>query len=134
MFSVRKFGAFLGTIGTIALSVSAVAAPTAPSPQLQAPVAAERETPLVPRPAIWLLADEDTRIYLFGTIHVLPPGLKWRTSAFDHIVAEADELVMEVAEDPAEAQFAAVAASVMTGKQVPILWRVSPDRRGAFAR
>jgi hypothetical protein len=36
-----------------------------------------------PRPALWLLADADTRIYMFGTIHVLPPGFRWRSAALD---------------------------------------------------
>jgi uncharacterized protein len=63
---------------------------------------------------------------------VLPPGLQWRSRAFDDIVAQADELVMEVGEDPAETELSTLAASVMMGKQVPILWRVSPDRREAL--
>ena len=132
MFSGRKLGALLGAIGAIAFSTAAATTPAATSPQPPAPAAARPEAPPVPRPAIWLLADEDTRIYLFGTIHVLPPGLKWRSPAFDNIVAQADELVMEVAEDPAETELAAVASSVMIGKPVPILWRVSPDRREAL--
>ena len=132
MFSGRKLGALLGAIGAIAFSTAAAATPAALTPQPPAPAAARPEAPLVPRPAIWLLADADTRIYLFGTIHVLPPGLSWRSPAFDDIVAQADELVIEVAEDPAETELAAVASSVMLGKQVPILWRVSPDRREAL--
>ena len=132
MFSGRKLGALLGAIGAIAFSTAATATPAATSTQPPAPTAGAPGAPLVPRPAIWLLADEDTRIYLFGTIHVLPPGLKWRSPAFDNIVSQADELVMEVAEDPAETELAAIASSVMIGKQVPILWRVSPDRREAL--
>ena len=135
MFSGRKLGVLLAAICATALSVPVTATtPSTPAPpsQSQAPAAAEAETPIVPRPAIWLVADEDTRIYLFGTIHVLPPGLRWRSPAFDHVVAQADELVMEIGEDPAETELAAIASSVMIGKQVPILWRVSPDRREAL--
>jgi uncharacterized protein YbaP (TraB family) len=135
MFSSRRIGAFLGAIGTISLSMPAAAsAPTTPAPTARPPVpaATESETPIVPRPAIWLVADEDTRIYLFGTIHVLPPGLQWRSPVFDNVVAQVDELVMEIGEDPADTELAAMASSVMIGKQVPILWRVSPDRREAL--
>ena len=85
MFSGRKLGALLAAIGATALSVPATAAtPSTPAPpsQSQAPAATEAETPIVPRPAIWLVADADTRIYLFGTIHVLPPGLQWRSPTF----------------------------------------------------
>lgn len=87
------------------------------------------ERPALPRPAIWLLADDDTRIYLFGTIHMLPPGLKWRSVALDRVVAAADELVLEVAEDPNDADFLEMAPFVMLPKPVPILSRVTPDRR-----
>ncbi|MAK59945.1 MAG: hypothetical protein CMK09_03095 [Ponticaulis sp.] len=34
-------------------------------------------------PAIWRLADDDTEIFLFGTVHVLPPDLRWQT---DHMI------------------------------------------------
>ena len=28
-------------------------------------------------PALWKVSDEDTTIYLFGTVHVLPSDLVW---------------------------------------------------------
>lgn len=38
-------------------------------------------------PAIWKTSDDDTTIYLFGTMHLLPPDVQWRTpqmnAAFD---------------------------------------------------
>src|SRR5690349_24024555 len=59
----------------------------------EAPRAAEGST--APRPAIWLIEDEDTKIYLFGTVHVFPASLEWRSQRLDQVIAEADELVME---------------------------------------
>jgi uncharacterized protein YbaP (TraB family) len=85
-----------------------------------------------PRPAIWLLADEDTRIYLFGTIHMLPPDLQWRSAAFENVVREADELVLEVADDADPDQIAALAPMMMLAEPRSILERVSPDRRQAL--
>ena len=52
-----------------------------------------------PDPAIWLLQDEDTRIYLLGTIHALPEGFRWRSARLDGIVAEADELIVETSDE-----------------------------------
>ena len=52
-----------------------------------------------PDPAVWLLHDEDTRIYLLGTVHVLPAGFRWRSARIDGIVAEADELILESTDD-----------------------------------
>ena len=45
---------------------------------------------------MWLLADEDTKIYLFGTFHLLPPGSEWRTPAFEQALSASQELVLEV--------------------------------------
>lgn len=47
-------------------------------------------------PALWTVADEDTTIHLFGTIHALPPELDWRTAKFDAAFAAADTLCIEV--------------------------------------
>jgi uncharacterized protein YbaP (TraB family) len=54
-------------------------------------------------PALWLLKDADTTIYLFGTIHVLPPGLAWFDEAVARAFDAAEELRMEVVlpDDPA---------------------------------
>lgn len=54
-------------------------------------------------PALWVLKDEDTTIYLFGTIHVLPPGLSWFDEAIAKAFDEADELRTEIVmpDDPA---------------------------------
>ena len=39
------------------------------------------------RPALWRIADADTTIYLFGTIHMLPPGATWRSAPVDEALA-----------------------------------------------
>ncbi len=51
-----------------------------------------------PAPALWQLSDDDTTIYLFGTIHALPKTFRWRSPQFDRIVAESDELIVESAD------------------------------------
>lgn len=60
-------------------------------------------------PAMWLLSDEDTNVYMFGTVHILPDGIDWRTAKFDEVLAGADTLVLEVDMGP-ETQQAAAAA------------------------
>lgn len=88
-----------------------------------------------PRPAMWVVADEDTRIYLFGTVHLLPRDTVWRTPRFDRAFADADTLVLEVdmPADPAShaARYRALAAAPGLP---PLLDRVPPARRGALAR
>src|SRR5437763_16787006 len=57
-----------------------------------APAAAR--TPALARPALWEVTDPDTTIYLFGTIHLLPSDVQWRTKKFDDAVAGSQELVV----------------------------------------
>src|SRR5690348_14802900 len=62
-------------------------------------VPAQARVPQVAHPALWEVSDPDTTIYLFGTIHLLPDGLKWRTPKFDKAVADSQELVVETTVD-----------------------------------
>lgn len=82
----------------IARLVAAVALALS-TPACAADTAASKPAPPA-GPALWKVADADTTIYLFGTIHALPPGIQW----FDGRVAQAfdssGELVTEI--DPAQ--------------------------------
>lgn len=40
-------------------------------------------------PALWVVRDADSAIYLFGTMHVLQPETRWRTPAFDRAYEQA---------------------------------------------
>ncbi len=46
-------------------------------------------------PALWRIADADSEIWLFGTVHVLPPELQWRGPRFETAFRAAEELVTE---------------------------------------
>lgn len=61
--------------------------------------------PAAADPALWVVRDEDSTIYLLGTVHVLRPDTVWRSPAIDAALAEADALWIEVeADDPAAMQ------------------------------
>lgn len=85
------------------------------------------------RPAMWRVADADTTVYLFGTIHMLPEGRQWRTAAFDAALASADELVLEVAEvdDPMAAAQGMMKLGLGQGLP-PLRERVPADKRAAL--
>ncbi len=54
-------------------------------------------------PALWRLADEDSEIWLFGTVHMLPPDLDWRTDRIDAAFTGADWVMFETdTEGPAQ--------------------------------
>jgi len=46
-------------------------------------------------PALWEVRDDDSAIRIFGSIHVLPEHVEWRTPLFDQIMADADKVVFE---------------------------------------
>ena len=87
------------------------------------------------RPGLWKLADADTTIYLFGTIHVLPKGYQWRTKAFDKAAAAADTLVLEVADLGDTAKTAEIFGKLAVSPGLPpVLDRVPPDKRAGLQK
>ncbi len=56
-------------------------------------------------PALWKVADADTTIYLFGTIHALPKGLDWLDGPIAQALDGSQQLVTEIPElDPVAVQ------------------------------
>lgn len=47
-------------------------------------------------PALWKVADEDTTIYLFGTVHALPKDVEWYRGPVAEALAGAQVLVTEI--------------------------------------
>ena len=47
-------------------------------------------------PAIWVVKDADTTIYLFGTVHALKPGLSWFDEAVKDAFDKSDEVMLEM--------------------------------------
>lgn len=50
-------------------------------------------------PALWKVADADTTIYLFGTVHVLPEGIEWYDATIDQALTGSDTIVTEIPMD-----------------------------------
>jgi uncharacterized protein YbaP (TraB family) len=89
-------------------------------------VPAAARSPDIARPALWEVSDPNTTIYLFGTIHLLPEALKWRTPAFDEAVNAAQQLVVETIVDqqnPVALQQAELSLGLAKGLP-PIVQRV----------
>jgi uncharacterized protein YbaP (TraB family) len=116
----RRAAAALGLAAGAAACTSASTTPTAP-------VAAAK-------PAIWHVADHDTTIYLFGTIHLLPEGYQWRTPRFEQAVSRSGGLVVETIIDPKNpASLATALAQLGLSPNLPPLSaRVPADKRPAL--
>lgn len=66
-------------------------------------------------PALWKVADEDTTIYLLGTVHILPEGLEWYDAAIAEALNGSDMIVTEIPMDAAsEAAMGQLAQKVGT--------------------
>lgn len=46
-------------------------------------------------PALWRVEKNGHQAFIFGTIHVLPEGVKWQTPALEKAMTESDGLVLE---------------------------------------
>jgi uncharacterized protein YbaP (TraB family) len=56
-------------------------------------------TPAAAEPPVWVVKDADSTIVLFGSVHLLPPGLDWRPDALDAALKEADDIWFELPVD-----------------------------------
>lgn len=97
------------------------------------PLAAK--TPAPAKPAMWVLSDADTTIYLFGTIHLLPKGTQWRTPTFDKAATSASDLVVETVIDEANPMAAATEMMklAVSPNLPPLAERVPADKRAKLA-
>ena len=66
-------------------------------------------------PALWVLRDADTTVYLFGTVHVLRPSLGWFDDNVKTAFDKSDTLVLEML-DPSAADAAAIMADLSIDK------------------
>ena len=70
---------------------------------LPALAAAQTPAPVKADPALWVVKDEDTTVYLFGTVHALRPGIAWFDGGVKAAYEASSEVMLEIIEpDPAE--------------------------------
>ena len=83
------------TILALTLISCAPATQTPDTPDTPATPTSSGAVKSVADPALWVLKDEDTTVYLFGTVHVLKPDMKWQTAKFDRAFQKADVIYQE---------------------------------------
>ena len=105
-----------------------------PAALLLTACASAAPAPAPAKPALWKLADDDTTIYLFGTIHALPPAYKWRDATLDSAFAKADTLVLEAILDPDPVKSSALLLGMgRTAGLPPLIDRVPEAKRATLA-
>ena len=113
----------------LAAPLALLALPLPACAQGAAPAAATTDAD----PALWVVRDKDTTIYLFGTIHVLRPGLSWFDEAVKAAFDRSDEVVLElVLPDPAKMAGIVRATGIAPAGTPPLTERLPEAKRAAF--
>src|SRR5690606_36748704 len=83
-------------------------------------------------PALWVVKDHDTTIYLFGTIHVLKPGLSWFDEAVKKAFDQSGTLVLEMVEPDQETQQSVVMSKAFDTAGPTLLEKLPAEQRAEF--
>lgn len=82
-------------------------------------------------PALFVVRDQDSTMYLFGTIHALPEGTPWSNPDVLAALEEADEVWTETNfyDEELQVQYAAdLAAAVAVPAETPLTSLLSPEK------
>jgi uncharacterized protein YbaP (TraB family) len=102
---------------------------------LAAPAFADTAKPRDADPALWVMRDADTTVYLFGTVHFLPKDIVWFDEAVADAFAASDELRMELlpVDDPASLGPLILKLAV-DPKGRTMAQRMSPEDHAAYVK
>ncbi|MDF2384712.1 TraB/GumN family protein [Nostoc ellipsosporum NOK] len=84
-------------------------------------------------PALWVVKDDDTTLYLFGTVHVLKPGIAWFRGGVKQAFDKSDTLVLELVMPP-DAEMQKIVAELGTAQGGPPLPEQLPPAEAARMR
>lgn len=86
----------------------------------------------IAKPALWRMSDSDTTIWLFGSVHVLSPDIRWFEGPVAKAFAKSDELVVEteLSADAATSRTLLERAFDRNGK--PLRSELTPKQRTAY--
>lgn len=110
-------------------AIAAIALATCGVAQARAPAL----TPRPATPALWLVKDADTTIYLFGTVHVMKPGIEWLRGPVKAAFDTSDTLVLEIiAPDDAQAMGGMMATQALARDGVALSDRLDAGARAKY--
>lgn len=98
----------------------------------QQPASKATPLPADARPALWKVADHDTTIYLFGTIHVLPQGIDWYKGPIRQAFEHSDLLMTELPDLSTGEVAAAMIKQGMLPKGQTLRGLMNDEQRGRY--
>ena len=85
-------------------------------------------------PALWVVRGKTATVYLFGTIHVLKPGLSWFDEAVKAAFDRSDQVVLELVMPDAATMQGIVKATGLTSGGPTLTEQLPPEKRTAYAK
>ncbi len=85
------------------------------------------------RPALWVVRDADTTIYLFGTIHLLKPEIRWFQGPVRKAFDSAQEIVLEIVDrnEPGDGK-SSLLQRALAPDEPTLSSRLQPDTAAKF--
>jgi uncharacterized protein YbaP (TraB family) len=83
---------------------------------------------------LWVIKDADTTIYLFGTVHVLKPGLGWFDEGVKAAFDKSDELVLEMIEPDTATMQGLIMKTALNPEGPTLTEKLPADKREAYAK
>jgi uncharacterized protein len=108
----------------ILLSFAAASAAQTPAPAPK----------LMADPALWVVKDKDTTIYLMGTVHVLKPGTVWLDGGVKKAYDASSEIVLELLQPEPTAAQAIIGRYAVDPDGPPLTQKLSPELRVKYEK
>lgn len=118
---MKKFGKLIAPLALLL---------TSPACAQSTPVTVVRDAD----PALWVVKDADTTIYLFGTIHVLQPGIKWFDGGVKKAFDSSNQVVLEMVAPDAATMQAIVKQKGYAHDGTTLTQKLPADKRAAYAK
>jgi uncharacterized protein YbaP (TraB family) len=120
------------TFRTATAALALLFAPASWAQKAAAPVPVPASVTQDADPALWVVKDDDTTIYLFGTVHVLKPGLSWFDEAVKTAFDSSDQIVLEMIEPDAATMTDIVMRKAINPNGDTISQQLPADKREAY--
>jgi uncharacterized protein YbaP (TraB family) len=91
------------------------------------------QAPAFADPALWVLRDADSTIYLFGTVHAMKPGVNWHTTDIDAAFAASDQLWVEETGDEDQVLMTQLVRRYGFDPAHPLSAKLTPPQRQKLA-
>jgi uncharacterized protein YbaP (TraB family) len=91
--------------------------------------------PASAEPALWVIHDADSTVYLFGTVHMLRDTTEWKSPKIADAIARSQDLTLEIADlNPAPATLAPIIQKYGVDPARPLSSKLTAQDNVALAR